>query len=316
MGKFLKSELERIKFMEYIKSIFKEITKNAPYYINLLLQHLKISVFSIVIAVILGVAIGVFIFYNKKIRSLVLGITNGIYTIPSIAVLGLLIPLVGIGFWNASVTLIIYGLLPVIRNTYTGLENIDKKIIEISKGMGATELQTFKNIRLPLALPIIVSGIRTVVIMTISLAGIASFIGAGGLGQAIYRGINTNNSVLIVIGSLLIAILAIILDCFLNIIEKKAFKKINGYHEPKRKQAKKIMLILGTGFVAVLLFMVFNKTFISKSSGANRKVITIATKPSAEQLILGEMASILIEENTKLHIGVSPTLPTKPPLRL
>lgn len=291
-----------VGFMEYIKSIFKEITENGPYYINLLFQHLKISVFSIVIAVILGIAIGVYIFYNKKVRSLVLGITNGIYTIPSIAVLGLLIPLVGIGFWNASVTLIIYGLLPVIRNTYTGLENTDKKIIEVSEGMGATEFQTFKNIRLPLALPIIVSGIRTVVIMTISLAGIASFIGAGGLGQAIYRGINTNNSVLIVIGSLLIAILAIVLDYFLNIAEKRAFRKVNGYHEPKTKQAKKTALILGAAVAGILVFTVFAKTFSSKSAGADGKVITIATKPSAEQLILGEMASILIEENTKIHI--------------
>ena len=287
---------------EYIGSIFKEITGNGPYYINLLLQHLKISVFSIVIAVILGIAIGVYIFYNKKIRSLVLGITNGIYTIPSIAVLGLLIPLVGIGFWNASVTLIIYGLLPVIRNTYTGLENTDKKIIEVSEGMGATEFQTFKNIRLPLALPIIISGVRTVVIMTISLAGIASFIGAGGLGQAIYRGINTNNSVLIVIGSLLIAILAIILDYLLNIMEKKAFRKVNGYHEPKAKQVKKTALILGTALAAILVFTVFAKNFVSKPGAGEKKTITIATKPSAEQLILGEMASILIEENTKIHV--------------
>ena len=287
---------------EYIGSVLKEITENGPYYINLLLQHIKISAFSIAIAVILGVTTGVCIFYNKKIRSLVLGITNGIYTIPSIAVLGLLIPLVGIGFWNASVTLIIYGLLPVIRNTYTGLENTDKRIIEVSEGMGATEFQTFKNIRLPLALPIIISGIRTVVIMTISLAGIASFIGAGGLGQAIYRGINTNNSVLIVIGSLLIAVLAIVLDYLLNIVEKWAFRKINGYHEPKEKQLKKTVLIFGTALAAILIFTTFAKNYGSRSGGTEEKVITIATKPSAEQLILGEMASLIIEKNTKIHV--------------
>ena len=287
---------------EYMASIFKEITENGPYYINLLIQHLKISVFSIVIAVILGITIGIYIFYNKKIRSLILGITNGIYTIPSIAVLGLLIPLVGIGFWNASVTLIIYGLLPVIRNTYTGLESTDKKIIEISEGMGATEFQTFKNIRLPLAMPIIISGIRTVVIMTISLAGIASFIGAGGLGQAIYRGINTNNSVLIVIGSLLIAILAIVLDYFLNVVEKKAFRKVNGYRELKAGQTKRTALILGTAAAAILVFTVFSKVYGPKPGGADGKIITIATKPSAEQLILGEMASLLIEKNTKIHV--------------
>lgn len=290
------------ELQKYIGSIFKEITENGPYYINLLLQHMKISVFSIIISVILGIGIGIYIFYNKKVRSLILGVTNGIYTIPSIAVLGLLIPLVGIGFWNASVTLIIYGLLPVIRNTYTGLENIDKKIIEVSEGMGATEFQTFKNIRLPLALPIIISGIRTVVIMTISLAGIASFIGAGGLGQAIYRGINTNNSVLIVIGSLLIAILAIILDYLLNIVEKSAFRKVNGYHKPETKQIKKTALIFGTAVAAILIFTAFAKGYGQKSGGADGKVITIATKPSAEQLILGEMASILIEENTKIHV--------------
>lgn len=287
------------KLQIYIGSILNELTKHADYYINLLVQHLKISLFSIIISVALGFGIGIFIFYNKKIRSLVLGITNGIYTVPSIAVLGLLIPLVGIGFWNASVTLIIYGLLPIIRSTYTGLENIDKKIIEISEGMGAKEFQTFKNIRLPLAMPIIISGIRTTVIMTISLAGIASFIGAGGLGQAIYRGINTNNSSLIVIGSVLIASLAVVLDYLLNILEKKAFRKVSGIHEVKGKQFKKSVMILGTAVIAILLFTLISK---NQNSGNKTKLIKIATKPSAEQLILGEMLSLLIEKNTDIHV--------------
>lgn len=285
-------------------NILKELSSNNDYYIKLLIEHLKISLFSIVISIILGVGIGIIIFYNKKIRSFILGITNGIYTIPSIAVLGLFIPLIGIGFWNASITLIIYGLLPIIRSTYTGLENIDPKIIEISQGMGATEFQTFKKIRLPLAMPIIISGVRTLVIMTISLAGIASFIGAGGLGQAIYRGINTNNPVLIIIGSVSIAFLAIFLDCLLNIYEKKSFQKLNGnsasYKKTKISQDKKVLLLFGIAIFSVFIFT-FTKNTNNTKHDPNKK-ITIATKPSAEQLILGEMLSLLIQENTDITI--------------
>lgn len=292
------------KAYSFIINILKELTNNTDYYINLLIEHLKISLFSIIIAIILGIGIGIFIFYNKKSRSFILGLTNGIYTIPSIAVLGLFIPLIGIGFWNASITLIIYGLLPIIRNTYTGLENIDPKIIEVSQGMGATEFQTFKKIRLPLAMPIIISGIRTLVIMTISLAGIASFIGAGGLGQAIYRGINTNNPILIIIGSISIAALAIFLDYLLSIFEKSAFQKTNGkgvsYKKSTFFQNKKILLLFGVMVFGIFIFTSTRNNPKIKSNPS--KKITIATKPSAEQLILGEMLSLLIQENTDITV--------------
>ncbi|MBP9477885.1 MAG: ABC transporter permease/substrate-binding protein [Sebaldella sp.] len=292
------------RLYNFIVSILKELTTNTDYYINLLIEHLKISLFSMIISIILGIGIGVIIFYNKKSRSFILGITNGIYTIPSIAVLGLFIPLVGIGFWNASITLIIYGLLPIIRNTYTGLENIDPKIIEVSQGMGATEFQTFKKIRLPLAMPIIISGIRTLVIMTISLAGIASFIGAGGLGQAIYRGINTNNPILIIIGSLSIAALAIFLDYLLNIFEKRSFQKINGNSASYKKinllQNKKSILLFGIAIFGIFIFT-FTKNNNKIKADPNKKIV-IATKPSAEQLILGEILSLLIQENTDITV--------------
>src|SRR5699024_5374110 len=116
-----------------------------------------------------------------------------LYTIPSISMLGFLIPFSGVGNATAVIALTIYALLPMVRGTYTGMSHIEPALLEAAKGMGSTRLQILFRIRLPLALPVIMSGIRSMATMTIALAGIASFIGAGGLGVAIYRGITTNN---------------------------------------------------------------------------------------------------------------------------
>ena len=139
--------------------------------------------------------------------------------------LGFLIPFTGIGNKTATIALTIYGLLPMVRNTYTGITGIDREIIEAARGMGSTPFQILYKIQIPLAFPVILSGLRNMVVMTIALAGIAAFIGAGGLGVAIYRGITTNNGVLTVAGSLLIAVLALLTDwgigCYETHIKKK-----------------------------------------------------------------------------------------------
>lgn len=192
---------------------------------ELTIKHLQIAAISIFLAGIIGLALGIFISEYKKSSSIVLGITNFIYTIPSISLLGFLIPFSGIGDTTAIIALTVYALLPMVRNTYTGIENIDASIIEAAKGMGSTPFQILYKVKLPLALPIIISGLRNMAVMTIALTGIASFIGAGGLGVAIYRGITTNNSAMTVAGSLLIAILALIVDFVIGKIEKKVNKK-------------------------------------------------------------------------------------------
>ena len=147
------------------------------------------------------------------------------YTIPSIALFGFLIPFSGIGDTTAILALTVYALLPMVRNTYTGITGIDREIIEAARGMGSTPFQILYKIQIPLAFPVILSGLRNMVVMTIALAGIAAFIGAGGLGVAIYRGITTNNGVLTVAGSLLIAVLALLTDwgigCYETHIKKK-----------------------------------------------------------------------------------------------
>ena len=147
------------------------------------------------------------------------------YTIPSIALFGFLIPFSGCGDTTAIFPLTGYALLPMVRNTYTGITGIDREIIEAARGMGSTPFQILYKIQIPLAFPVILSGLRNMVVMTIALAGIAAFIGAGGLGVAIYRGITTNNGVLTVAGSLLIAVLALLTDwgigCYETHIKKK-----------------------------------------------------------------------------------------------
>ena len=191
---------------------------------ELTLEHLKISGMSIFIATVLGGILGIIISEYKKTSTLVLSITNFLYTIPSISLLGFLIPFSGIGNTTAIISLTIYALLPMIRNTYTGIDNIDPSIIESARGMGSTEFQILYKVKIPLATTVILAGFKNMVVMTIALAGIASFIGAGGLGVAVYRGITTNNSTLTIAGSLLIALLALIADFLIGEIEKKIKK--------------------------------------------------------------------------------------------
>lgn len=208
-----------------IKDIFALYSERWEFFLSLTWEHIQISVLSIIGAVIIGLTLGVLISQYRNWASLVLGTTNFVYTIPSIALFGFLIPASGIGDTTAVIALTIYALLPMVRNTYTGITSIDKEIIEAARGMGSTPFQILWKIKLPLAFPVILSGVRNMMVMTISLAGIAAFIGAGGLGVAIYRGITTNNSVMTVAGSLLIAILALLADFSVSRYEKHIYKK-------------------------------------------------------------------------------------------
>ena len=190
------------------------------FFLELLIEHVQISLLSIAIAMVIGLAIGILISEYQKSSKVVIGIVNFIYTIPSISLLGFLIPLSGVGDTTAVIALSVYALLPMVRNTHTGLTNVSLLLVEAATGMGSTRVQTLVKVKLPLAMPVIISGIRNMAVMTIALAGIASFIGAGGLGVAIYRGITTNNKAMTLMGSLLIAVLAIVVDFLIGRAEK------------------------------------------------------------------------------------------------
>lgn len=195
------------------------------FFLQLIAQHLCISFTAIGLAVLIGLGLGIVSSEYRRASGPILGLVNTIYTIPSISMLGFLIPLSGIGDLTAVIALTVYGLLPMARTTHTGIGAIAPRVIEAAEGMGTTRSQMLFKIKLPLAWLVIISGLRNTVSMTIALAGIASFIGAGGLGVAIYRGITTNNPAMTVAGSLLIALMAFFFDFLLSRYEKHIRRK-------------------------------------------------------------------------------------------
>ena len=275
-----------------INQLIKLLTEDFRFFLNLTIEHILISLLAISIASVLGIILGIIISEYRKFSGLILGTVNILYTIPSIALLGFFITITGVGNTTALIALIIYALLPIIRSTYTGIITINPLIIEASEGMGSTKLQQLFKVKIPLALPVLMSGIRNMVTMTIALAGIASFVGAGGLGVAIYRGITTNNSAMTFLGSLLIAILALVFDFILGLIEKRLtnHKRVKYKINPK-------LIILG-------LFIVIFGVYFSLNSKKD-KTINIATKPMTEGYILGQMLIELIEQDTDLKVNIT-----------
>ncbi|CKG62370.1 Choline-binding protein precursor [Fusobacterium polymorphum] len=275
-----------------INQLMKLLTEDFKFFTNLTIEHILISLLAISIASVLGIILGIIISEYRRFSGLILGTVNILYTIPSIALLGFFITITGVGNTTALIALIIYALLPIIRSTYTGIVNINPLIIEASEGMGSTKLQQLFKVKLPLALPVLMSGIRNMVTMTIALAGIASFVGAGGLGVAIYRGITTNNSAMTFLGSLLIAILALIFDFILGLIEKRLTN-----HKRVKYKVNPKLIILG-------LFIVIFGAYFSLNSKKD-KTINIATKPMTEGYILGQMLTELIEQDTDLKVNIT-----------
>ncbi len=195
------------------------------WFLNLLLVHMGLSATAILIAGTLGLLLGVLIAEWPRFSGAVMGVTNVFYTIPAISLLGILIPFLGIGNKTAVAALTIYGLMPMARNTYAGLTSIDKDIVEAARGMGSTRMQVLLRVKLPLAMGVILAGVRNMTVMAISVCSIASFVGAGGLGVAIYRGITTYNAAMTFAGSILIAALALVCDPLLGRVEKHFKKK-------------------------------------------------------------------------------------------
>lgn len=204
-----------MKFLEFIISHKEEILDQTS-------QHLFLTLVSMAIATIVGVAIGVIITRIEKASSITLGFVGAIQTIPSLALLGFLLPIFGIGTTPAIIALFLYALLPIVRNTYTGIKGIDPAVKEASKGMGMTKFQLLYLVEFPLAFPIILAGIRTSTVINVGVATLCALIAAGGLGEFIFRGISLNNTNMILAGAIPASILAILLDATLGILQRNA----------------------------------------------------------------------------------------------
>jgi osmoprotectant transport system permease protein len=188
------------------------------------LDHMGLVLIAMLIAIAISVPLGMFIVYHKTLRTLALGIASILQTIPSLALFGFLIPIPfigGIGKRTAIVALVLYALLPILRNTHVGLTTIDPAILESAEAMGMTRRQILFRVRFPLALSVILAGIRTATILTIGVATIAAAIGAGGLGSFIFRGVALVNDALLLAGAIPAALLAILADFLLGRMERR-----------------------------------------------------------------------------------------------
>jgi len=267
------------------------LTTNYEQIFSLLGQHLYLSVISVLVAIIIGIPLGILISREQKLAKPIIGTTNVIQAIPSLALLGFLIPFVGIGSTPAIIMVVLYSLLPIVKNTYTGLTNIDGDILEAARGIGLTKSQTMRKVQLPLAFPMIMAGIRISAVTAVGLMTIAAFIGAGGLGYLVFSGVQTVDNYMILAGAIPACILALLIDFIVGKLEstlsytsKKTSAKKTG------KTTKKLMI----SFACIVIIIASAFTVYSKVKAEDK--IVIGSKNFSEQLILGNMLADLIEK--------------------
>ncbi|UOR89862.1 ABC transporter permease/substrate-binding protein [Helicobacter pylori] len=279
-----------------VKHLIKEFHDRFTYFIDLLAQHFIIVALSSFLVLVFGVLIGVFVFYNSKARAFLLPIVNFLYTIPSLALFALFIPLIGVGLKNALLVLVLYGLLPIVHSTYNALKEVREEVIKAAIGLGCNPKELFFRVRFLLAIPQILVGLRIAVVMLVAMAGIGALIGAGGLGQAIFRGLNTQNTTLLVAGSLIIALFSVLADKFVSVFQhENALQRLFSQNATK-KQKRKVYLNL-----AVFFFLLLASALWLIPRNIEEKPLVVATKPSSEQYILGEILSLLLEKH---HIPI------------
>ena len=217
-----KSAITNNSMIEFINRYGAEMIQHS-------MEHLYLVTVAIFIAIIVGIPLGILVTLKPKLRKPILGFANIMQTIPSLALFGLLIPvpvLGGIGDRTAIIALTLYSLLPIIRNTYTGIIGVDPAIREAGKGMGMTDMQLLLQVEIPLALGVILAGVRVAAVIAIGLATIAAAIGAGGLGVFIFRGVATVNNQLLFAGAIPAALMALAADFGLGLVEKRLSKTV------------------------------------------------------------------------------------------
>lgn len=278
------------------------VIENKDQIISLCIEHIELTALALVIAIIIGVPIGILISYKKKLNKPILGITSVTQAIPSMALLGFMIPFLGIGTAPAIVVVVLYSLLPIIKNTYTGITNISPATIEAATGIGLTKAQILTKIQIPQALPIIMAGVRISSVSAVGLMTMAAFIGGGGLGYLIFSGIRTVNNYQILAGAIPACILALLVDYFFGAIEKLVTPiSLQSEHHSKEKAKKerrknKIIVII-TILIVALLFL--HEIDFSKKS---ENVVRVGSKDFTEQEILCYMTSQAIENNTDIDV--------------
>jgi osmoprotectant transport system permease protein len=274
-----------VNFFEFIKHHWHEL-------LTLAREHIILVLLSTGAAVLIGVPLGIALTRVKSLRGPILGFASVMQTVPSLALFGLLIPIPligGIGARTAIIALGLYALLPIIRNTVTGILGIDPKLREAAVAIGMTDWQRLRMIELPLAMPVILTGVRVAVVISVGVATVAAAVGAGGLGTYIFRGLRQNDNNLLVTGALAAAVLALVCDFALGQFEKSYEIGERTSKLRRRSTAVAIALVLA---LAVALGSITN----FRSERSSSEVIVVGSKDFTESVILAEILSQLLEK--------------------
>ena len=286
------------------------LSANWPELLTLTREHILLVFISTGVAVAIGLPLGIFLTRVASLRGLILGIANVMQTVPSLALFGLLIPIPfigGIGARTAIIALALYALLPILRNTVTGILGIDPKLIEAANAMGMTQGQRLRMVELPLAMPVILTGVRVAVVISVGVATVAAAVGAGGLGTYIFRGLRQNDNNLLLAGALASALLALLFDFALGQFQRS--------YEIKERATAGRRRFLGSavlGVLAIITIIGLIPNFRSEISDQNSKTreqkIVVGSKDFTESIILAEILAQSLEKRgitveRKLELG-------------
>ncbi len=286
---------------------------NLEYISSLLFNHIQYTFIAIFIAILIGVPLGITIFNSKSLNKPVISFANLVQAIPSLAAAGFLVPYLGIGASTAIFMVIIYSLLPILKNTYTGLSNINKDTIEAARGIGMTKFQVLAKVQIPLALPVIMAGIRISSVTAVGLMTIAAYIGADVLGTLVISGIAVNNTNMILSGALPACILALTLDYVMSKIERAvtpvslqvSASNLTAEKIQEMKKNSRMTLVVFMSFIALIVVGMVTSNFQKEPD------IIVGSKESVEGRIVGHIIEQTIEEltdytvDTKMGLGGS-----------
>src|SRR5215510_5530135 len=269
------------------------LQQNWPELLTLIRQHIVLVFIAILVAVIIGVPTGILLTRHRSLRTPILGVANVMQTIPSLALFGFLIPLPfigGIGERTALVALVLYSLLPIIRNTVTGILGVEPSVREAAVAMGMTDSQVLRQVELPLAMGVIVTGIRVATVIAVGVTTIAAAVGAGGLGVYIFRGLRQYDNNLLLAGALSAALLALAADFSLGLLQRQFS------FEAKRSFAGSTVwkLVLAAGVLVLLVGgLALWRGVVSKTGGQLR--VSVGSKDFTESALLAEIVAQLLE---------------------
>jgi osmoprotectant transport system permease protein len=262
-------------------------------------QHLWLVLISTSVAVVIGVPVGILLTRHKRLRGPVLGLANIMQTVPSLALFGLLIPIPfigGIGRSTAIIALVLYALLPVIRNTVTGILGVDPNVREAAVAMGMTDRQVLWQVELPLAMSVILTGIRVAMVITIGVAVIAAAVGAGGLGEYIFRGLRQFDNRLLLAGALPSALMALVADFALGLLEKRFDTSRKRSSERGRPVLRRIVWAVLAVVIALGVYGAWRGARRNDDASPGQATVRVGSKDFTESVLLGEIVAQMLEE--------------------